>query len=368
MIRVLIVNTVRFARQGMSMVIMNQLNNIDASKFHIDIVATGEIDSSFNDEFIRNNCKVYKLERSKVIRYQRELRRIVNNGKYDIVHIHGNSSTMLLETLALMGSYAKSVIVHSHNTTSNHTAFHLTMRKIFSYTYDRALACGQDAGKWLCGRKPFEVVENGINLEMFAYDEKIRTQQKQLYKCVNKKVIGHVGQFRNQKNHKFLLEVFKEVHSFDSSYLLVCVGDGPNEAIIRDAVSEYGLDDSVYFMGSIANVSEIYNLFDLFVLPSLHEGLPLVLIEAQISGLHCIVSDKVSTEAKKTNLVSYASIDNTSEWIKQIVQRFAEPNNRSQNSRDAVLTLEKKGYSIDTVTQKIESIYRECLGIKSEIF
>ena len=181
------------------------------------------------------------------------------------------------------------------------------------------LACGEDAGKWLYREQKFTVLNNGIETNKYLFSDSVRSiTRKELGVKENEILLGHIGNFIEQKNHTFLIDIFSEVHRTNPEFKLLLISDGMLMPTIKDKVHSLELDDAVVFLGKTMNVQNYLSAMDLFLLPSLHEGLPLVLVEAQASGLTCVVSDTVAREADLTETSWYLPISTVEPWSKII--------------------------------------------------
>ena len=172
-------------------------------------------------------------------------------------------------------------------------------------------ACSELAGRWLFGDKTFEqgkvtIINNAIDLDKFKYDEKVRKEKrKELNINDDTLVVGHIGRFVAQKNHTFLIDIFSELHKKEKNSILLLIGQGPLIGEIKQKVETLGISDSVKFLGQRDDVNELYNAMDLFLFPSLYEGLGMVLIEAQANGLPCIASTEVPKNARVSKKISF---------------------------------------------------------------
>lgn len=186
--------------------------------------------------------------------------------------------------------------------------------------------CGIDAGNWLFGKNyqdKFIMQNNAIVAEKFRYcTEKSEIEKKRL-NVENKLVIGHVGRFFRQKNHEFLIDIFAEIKRMQPQSVLLLVGSGDLEEAVHEKVSQFGLEESVIFLGNRDDVAGIMQAFDLFLFPSLCEGLPVTMVEAQAAGLKCFISDRVPTECILTETVEIISLDKSaSEWAEEILEEM----------------------------------------------
>lgn len=192
-------------------------------------------------------------------------------------------------------------IAHAHNSNYEKTfkgiVLHFFSRLVRFFSTNN-FACSKNAGKYLFGNHHFEVIYNGVNIEKFQYDEKVRNKKRKELQLNNKFTILHIGRFELQKNHRFLIEVFENYTKENENSILLLLGEGKMEKEIKKLVEEKKLENKIRFLGIRKDVNEIMQAADCFVLPSLYEGFPVVGVEAQIAGLPCIFSDRITKEVK----------------------------------------------------------------------
>lgn len=359
MIKILVINTVHFGYGGgMSNVIMNYYNAMDKIDVQIDFVAGRGIDNDLEIELESNGSKVYCLNsrKKRPLRYARNLTKIIKDGKYDIVHAHGNSCTLAIEMYSAKKGGAKVRIPHSHNSTCEFITIHRILKRIFDSSYTNAFACGEKAGKWLYNDKEFTIINNGINVDNFTYNPDVKEEYIEKYKLQGKKVIGHIGCFCYQKNHEFLIEVFNELYKLDSNYRLLLVGDGELRKEVEKQVNDLGLKDSVIFLGQTFEVHKLVQAMDMIIMPSRFEGLPLTLIEAQSACLPCYVSDVISEDVAITDLVKFISLKKSpKEWAELI--NNAPLVNRGEAKELVYRQIVDAGYSIKDNAERLKKMY-----------
>ena len=359
--KVLIINTVEFSRlNGMTSVIMNYYRNMDKSNIQMDLLVINEIEQAYSDEFKKNGSKVYYLQRKKnPLYYCLKLKSLLEKEGYDIVHVHGNSAMMLPEVWIAKRAKIPVRIAHVHNTTCAHMLLHRCFYPVFRRTYTHGFACGEDAGRWLFREQPFVEIKNGIEVKQYAYKEEVRTEYRNHIHAEGRKVIGHIGNFIVQKNHSFLIDVFAQLIKKDADYLLLLISEGYLLEEIKEKVEKLGLTDQVIFVGKTTEVSKYLQAMDLFVLPSLHEGLPVSLIEAQAAGLPCIVADTVAREADLTDSIEYLSIQDSDIWVNQIQEKIKmlPKRNREECSAKWQAMIGEVGYDITCNANKMRELY-----------
>lgn len=303
---------------GVEAVVMNYYRHIDKSKIQFDFICDEDSTNIPYDEISSLGGKVILIPPyQKVIRYHKELKKVLKENNYKIVHSHINT----LSVFSLWAAKSAGVpvrIAHSHSTTNKKEKKKNLMKqvlkhfsKVFATDY---MCCSELAGRWLFGDKEYDkgnvyLLNNAIDLDKFKYDENIRKEKrKELNISDNTLVIGHVGRFVEQKNHRFLIDIFNEVHKERENSILLLAGQGPLIDEIKEKVSGLGLNESVRFLGQRNDIDTLYQVFDVFVLPSLYEGLPVVGVEAQATGLFCILSDDMTMETKVIDTTKFLSV------------------------------------------------------------
>lgn len=348
---------------GVEAVVMNYYRHLDHSKVQFDFICDDDSTNIPYDEIEKLGGKVILIPPyQKVFKYQKELRRVLRNGKYEIVHSHIN-------TLSVFPLYAaKKVgvpvrIAHSHSTTNKKEWKKNLLKQVlrpFSKKYaTNYMCCSELAGRWLFGDKAYDegkvyLLNNAIDLDKFKYDKKIRDKKrKELGIKEDTIVIGHIGRFVAQKNHTFLIDIFNQFHKKEKNSILLLAGQGPLQEEIKNKVRELGLDDSVRFLGQRNDANELYQAFDVFLLPSLYEGLPVVGVEAQASGLLCFFSDDMTKETKVLDSTVFMSLSNTSEeWTGEILTNLKDY--KRINTKNEV---SDNGFDIEIEARKLEKYY-----------
>ena len=357
-LKILIVNTCSYKRNGITTVIINFFRAMDKTGLQIDFVATNQnTDAWFKEEVSKSGSQFYTLDRSTkhLIRYIRQLYNIMRH--YDVVHAHGNSGTLAIEMLAAKKANVKLRIAHSHSTTCTSKIADQLLKPVLYRCCNGRLACGKDAGKWLFGKRTFEVINNGIDSKKYAFNADIRESIRKKLSLNQEKVIGHVGGFFEAKNHVFLIQLFEKIYLQDKSYKLLLIGDGERKEEVEYIVEKKGLKEAVIFIGSVPNVNEYLNAMDLIVMPSLYEGIPLTLIEEQANGLPCIVSDGITKEVDKTGLVQFLSLNDDSQvWI-DAIRKTISSKKRERASLDAIESIQSSGYDIQNQANRLKNYY-----------
>ena len=348
---------------GVESVVMNYYRHIDRSKIQFDFICDEDSTNIPYDEINSLGGKVILIPPyQKVIKYHNELKKVLKDGNYKIVHSHINT----LSVFSLWAAKSAGVpvrIAHSHSTTNKKEKKKNLMKqvlkhfsKVFATDY---MCCSELAGRWLFGDKEYDrgnvyLLNNAIDLDKFKYDENIRKEKrKELNISDDTLVIGHVGRFVEQKNHRFLIDIFNEVHKERKNSILLLAGQGPLVEEIHEKVNELGLNDSVRFLGQRKDIDKLYQAMDLFLFPSLYEGLGMVAVEAQVSGLPCVVSTEIPEIAKVTEKITFVNLENKIEtWTEIIFKYIKNINRKNINFTDGI-----KKYDIIKETTKLEKKY-----------
>lgn len=345
---------------GILSCILEYMTAMNKSDMDIRVLATNNAQEDIVQKVEKSGCKVVSIpyRKKSIIKYSWKLYRYILKEKIDIIHVHGSSSLMSIELITAKLAGCKIRIAHSHNTTCENKKADKLLRPIFNKVYTNGFACGIDAGKWLFGRDRFEVIPNSRNLKKYEYNiNKRKKYRENLGILDNTLVIGHVGRFNAQKNHKYLINIFHEIHKKNENSKLVLVGEGDTKNTIKELVKNLGLQDNVIFTGVINNVADYLSVFDVMLLPSLYEGLPLVVIEWQIAGLQCVISDTVTKECKiTTGLVQFESIDKEPVvWADDVEKLVLKDRNKlkKENWRE----IRQAGYDIEIEAEKLRKLY-----------
>lgn len=283
---------------------------------------------------------------------------LVNAKNYDIFHIHSINIGFLVIPLIKKYNPSAKIIAHAHATKySEHPLKDLRNRilcygleKKCDYFHQCSVAAGQAMFKEISDKEEVYTQKNAIYLENFKYNSEIRKKIRKKYQLENKYIIGHVGRFCAQKNHKFILEIFKEYLEINPQSQLILIGTGEDYDAIQIEIDKLNLKESVLCLGQINNVNEWLQAFDIFIMPSLYEGLPLIGIEAQASGLPCLFSDRITKEVGIINS-EFLSINDVNPW-KYALQKY-ENFLRTDVSEE----LEKFGFNIKIEAKKLFARY-----------
>lgn len=354
----------RMDRGGTETMIMNLYRKIDRSKIQFDFMVHTDDICDYDNEIKELGGKIYHINRFTGLNIKSYIKDWIeffsNHAEYTIIHGHiGSSASIYLRIAKKFGLFT---IAHSHNTFNTEKSLKNFVYSLISYPTryisDFFFACSEQAGidrygKNIINSSKFKVINNAINAKEFSYCEKTRKVIREQLGVKDRFVIGHIGRFSSQKNHKKLIEIFKEINKIDKKAILLLVGDGELKQQIENKVIELGLRENVIFAGVRTDISNIVQAMDIFVFPSLYEGLGMVVIEAQAAGLPCIVSDAIQKEAYVTNFVKSISLKSDLDtWISEILN-YRNGYERKNNYYD----IKTKGYDIDNTVEWIENFY-----------
>lgn len=347
---------------GVESVVMNYYRHIDKNKVQFDFICDDDSTRIPKEEIESLGGKVILIPQyQKIFKYHKELKRVLKEGKYKIVHSHINA----LSVFSLWAAKSAKVpvrIAHSHST-SNKKEWKKTLLKSALRPFSKVFAtdyfcCSELAGRWLFGNKTYNqgkvyLLNNAIDVNKFKYDENIRKEKRNELKIKdNEFVIGHIGRFVKQKNHDFLIDIFNEIYKQNKDSILLLAGEGPLKEEIENKVKELGLEKNVMFLGQRNDANELYQAMDVFLFPSLYEGLGMVLIEAQCSNLLCVASTEVPSIAKITNDVFFISLNQTAKvWADEIMLY------KKTERNDSTKMVSSSGYNINKEIKKLEEYY-----------
>ncbi len=288
--------------------------------------------------------------------YIRFVSNLVKKEKYDVVHCHGNSCTLAIDLLAARLGGAKVRIAHSHNSQCRFALAHRLLRPLFNRTYTHAMACGEEAGRWLFGQKPFTISRNAIDTRAFAYDPQLRETLRAEFACGERTVIGCVGTLSEIKNHKFLLNAFAKALQRNPDYLLMIVGDGPLRESLEAQAESLGISESVRFLGLRTDVARLLSMMDVMALPSLFEGFPTVALEWQCSGLPALLADNITPDCAFVPDVQFLPPDEAA-WSDAILT--TAQGDRASASRAGIAALTQAGYDLSAAAEEMEMNYMQ---------
>ena len=326
---------------------------------------TNDLDEELQEQLSCMGSSLYEVPSlSHPIKQYRAIRKILSNNNYDIVFLNFSAAINIFAPKAARKSNVPRIIIHSHNSANDISnplkravfglLHKLGKRLLHQYATD-CFACSYKAGQWLFPSKilksdKFQIIPNTVDTGIYQFSLEKRNSIRKDLGIESKYVIGHIGNFLHQKNHEFLISLFGELHKKEPNALLMCIGDGPNMEHIVQLVHRMDLQDSVLFLGRQNSADGFYNAMDVFVLPSLFEGMPIVAVEAQVNQLPCLLSNRISNEASLSDGCQFLSIGKTDAWVESILSL-------RNNPRTALkMTVDETKYDLEKQTSFLNNL------------
>ncbi|MDO5396831.1 MAG: glycosyltransferase family 1 protein [bacterium] len=355
-------------RAGIETMLMNYYRHIDREKIQFDFLCNKKKPGAYDDEIIKMGGRIFHspgLNPIKYFEYMKFIKKLISEyPEYKIVHAHnGAFGVYSLHGAKLAGVPIRIFHAHGASITKDwKLPLKLICKSRLNSNMNQHWSCGIESAKCYFGEKTvrnndYLLIHNAIELDRFVFNMKVRADMRSKHKLEDKIVIGHVGRFMVQKNHKKLLEVFGEIHRLEQYAVLVLLGDGELEDEIKNYADKLGIRNYVMFMGNVSNVNEWYQAFDVFVLPSIWEGLPVVGIEAQTADLPCVFSSGITRETAITENASFVALDEENHVWADIILDKAKKASRVDRTAD----IRKAGYDIELEAKKMQDKYLELL-------
>lgn len=357
---------------GAETMIMNYYRNIDNSKIQFDFLLHRKEKGAYDDEILKLGGKIFYVPSINPLHFYKYIKSLnaffKEHSEYRIVHSHLNSLSVFVLNAAKKTCNVR--IAHSHiaitpikissffnkrQSISNNIKdiIHLLLRRSLKKSASHYFACGKQAGEWMFGKKLMKdvlIINNAIDISKFSYTPEKALVSKQSFNLENNFVIGHIGRFHDQKNHTFILKVFKELKKINDKSKLLLIGTGHLQSKIKEESQSLNISDHVLFLGARTDIPEVLLSIDIFLFPSLFEGLPVTLIEAQASGLKIFSSNNVAKEVEMTNLLEFISLENTPKEWAQIINKNSVYNRKKQEKA-------LESYDIAYNAEKLKTFY-----------
>lgn len=355
---------------GSQSMIMQLYRNLDRSKIQFDFVIFKKDELFYKDEIEKLGGKIYTLPEYKIynhFKYKKAWKDFLKqHPEYKIIHSHVRSTASIYFKIAK--KMGLTTIAHSHSTSSG-KGLKAIVKTILQYNLrnvaDYCMGCSKTANIWLYGEKVANsnkayVFKNSIDIDKFLFNNEIRNKIKNEYKIKDDEiVIGHVGRFFTVKNHEFLIDIYSEILKKKEKSKLLLVGDGELRKKIEEKVKLLGIENHVIFTGNQKNVYEIMQAMDIFIMPSIYEGFPVTLVEAQATGLRCLITDNITNEVCITNLVEKEALKNSEAiWAEHAIKMLKENAKRCEYNQ----IVKKSGYDIKENTKILEEIYERIMA------
>lgn len=341
----------------------------------IDIFSFSRNKSIFDDEMNRYGIKIISSDNlfegnivKRNLNRTHEFLKIASRG-YDIIHYHTSFAIAYLHCKALKKKCPNTrIILHSHGDNINPPYKHIKvlvntiLKNIYKNVPDYCLACSTNAGLWLFSKyaivNKFEPLMNPIRLENYKFGKDQRKRQRTEWNVNGEYLVGTIGRIEYQKNPEFIVEIIKKLEQRDFNYKFVWIGNGPDENIIKNQIKSLNLENEVIFVARTEDIPSALSAMDVFILPSRYEGLALVLLEAQASGLKVFASNTTSAEAGISDTISWIPIDDASLWAEKIVKSSTE----NQERRYPKEGIRMNGFDYDYILGRLNETYKKILG------
>lgn len=345
---------------GVSSVVLNYYFAIDKDRIQFDFLVHEEVDNALIQMLTNLGAKIYVMpgyQLSTLLNYENDFIKLVGDS-YQIIHCHiPHEAFFCLRVGKKLGCKVR--IIHSHNTKGS-DYFLKGIRNRFLkclgvYYSNHIFSCSHKAARYLVNKKrEVNIIPNAISVKKYAFNYEKREKMRAEFDFGTNFIIGHIGRFDKQKNHKFIIDILVQLKEKIPNCLLVLIGDGNRINDIKNYATKLHVDHYIRWIGSSDRISDYLQCMDVFVLPSLYEGLPVVALEAQASGLPCLLSDRITKEVKCTELVRFLQIKHCSVWVNEIMKWLDFKRSEWQLLR---------GYNIDDESEKLVEIYERLIGL-----
>lgn len=338
-------------------------NNINRDEFHFDFLVIGHKEPCWYSEFTNMGSTFYNItpRNRNPFKNRTELDSLFKEQEFDILHCHLNTLSYIEPVLSALKNNIP-VIVHSRNAGATKSLISNFLHKFNYLILPRKnitmLAVSDLAGSWLFGRNSnYTVVNNGLDINKYTFSDTNRKRIRAEFKINDELLLVHIGAMRIQKNHMFLLDIFKVFLTKSPNSKLLLVGDGDLKEMIVNKIKELEIQDKVILAGKRNDISDILSAADLFLFPSIFEGFPNAVLEAETSGLPCLISKNITDEVLvNENCVAVSLEENVDEWANALLSL-----NHFDDRTVGAKNIKRKGFSVNAEIIKIESIYRELI-------
>lgn len=349
-------------RGGMESYLMNVYRYIDRDKLQFDFINLNSGEMAFTEEINSLGGHVYKIPRRRddIAAHKKALDDLLSKQKYKGMYYQCTRRLTTMEFFKVAKKYGiEKRVIHSHSSDEKGIGTISALRKkgaamVMNRYINGRLACSEAAGKWMFGNKDYLVINNGIDLEKYRFRSEKRQAIRSEYGISDDAfVLGTVGRLAYEKNPLFMVELFNEYKKKNSNAVFLHVGTGVYLDQMKQRIEELSLGDSYLLLGERKDVFDLINAFDVFLLPSLYEGFPLVLVESQANGLQCVISDNITKDIDLTGLVQYGSIQNIQEWVGLLEKAKSNSVEREKYSE----LVREKGFGIEDSALKIQEYF-----------
>lgn len=342
---------------GIESLFLDLIKYIDKEKYEIYLLTERELTNETEKILIDTEVKVlrntYSIKKSP-FKYLKEMYKILKVNNWDLLHLHISYGR---DFMIYFAKYLKiRIIMHAHTTNLGWDSKlgRMIFLNFISKKDIEFLACSQEAGRYFYSKNlNYKVITNGIDFLKFAFNQKIKNKYIKKFKLENKKIIGMIGRISYQKNQRFAIDILEKLKILDENYVLLLIGNEADEKGIPQLVKERELEEKVIFLGARTDIKELLSLLDIYLMPSRYEGLSVGLLEAQASGVQCLISDTITPKNIITNNVKILSLNDKPEiWAEEIIKLYKKGRENIDYKK-----LDNSEYSIKTFVKKIEEVY-----------
>lgn len=351
-------------RGGAETFLMNVLRNIDRRRYAVHFLCFGDKTFDYQDEIEQLGGNIIRIQRhANPLRLIGAIRSVIRQYNIDIVHSHIQLASMY-SMIAAKLERVPVRIMHSHLTSAGkgggvvYKIYEKLAKKGIAWCSTHRLACGEEAGRYLFGGRSFEIITNGIQLSDFAFiPENRRLFRRRYHLGEDDFLVGMVARLEEVKNHQFAIKMFRHYQKKNPRAKLVLAGQGSLREQLEQLAEQEGMSENVRFLGLVEDTAGLYSALDVLIMPSLYEGLPVSLIEAQASSLPCLCSDQVDRDSNAGGLVEFLSIGNEDYdiWINAIAVNEGQ---KRKHNNDVVNNLTQNGYNIHKTVKRLEELYQ----------
>ncbi|MFF2018636.1 glycosyltransferase family 1 protein [Paenibacillus sp. NPDC058177] len=349
---------------GVEKFLLNIYRSMDKNSIQFDFL-THRDGTLVEKEFISLGSQVYQLSfrRKHPFKSAIQAYKIFKNTEYDIIHFHGNIESVLQMFMAFLAG-KKIRICHTHtffiSPSFKKKIINWISQRLLSLVGTHYFSCSRSAGEWGIGKRFKEtgkckVIYSGINIDEFKFNEEMRKRTREKLGVKQNFVLGHIGRFMDEKNHEFVIKVFADIAGKYDNSILLLIGEGETKKNVENEIPIH-LKEKVFFLGERTDINELLMAMDVFIFPSKNEGLGMVLIEAQATGLSCYVSENVPTDVKISNLVTFLPINKGHELWSEAIKIQSTIRRWDYNSY-----IKNSGFDITKGSGYLQEIYNKIL-------
>jgi len=349
---------------GVESMLYNYYTHLNRDEIQFDFIVHGEKVGMLEEKFLEMGSKIYHVKPKKegLLQNLSQIKRILySQPRYDVVHCHQNLISFVPLYFAKKAGI-NTRIAHSHTTFSGKGTGREFINSVFRFLLkinaNQFFACSVDAAKCLFGEKKYiedkvDIIPNAIDESFYRFNPLIRNKVRRELHIEDKFVIGHVGRFSKEKNQKFVLQIFKEIYQLNKNSVLLLIGDGELEQETKQLASSFSASKNIVFLGLRKDVNCILQAMDCFILPSLHEGFGIVLLEAQAAGLKCFASTAVPKETNVAGLVDFLELNAGSNHWAECILNYQHVYERKAQTQKFIAS----NYDIRQASNYLEKLY-----------